>query len=157
MSISATTTANQASPFDHKSILFEPTIEHNGTAEQKTQWLKLAKSGKILDTYAQTELGHGPFVRGLETISTFDENTDEFAVYSPTIGSTKFWPAGLGFSITHAVIMAHLVVRQEQLGPHLFIVQLRSVEDGRPLPGIRIGRHWLEDGVSSPRNNLWMS
>jgi acyl-CoA oxidase len=53
--------------------------------------------------------------------------------------------------------MAHLVVRQEQLGPHLFIVQLRSVEDGRPLPGIRIGRHWLEDGVSSPRNNLWMS
>jgi acyl-CoA oxidase len=130
---------NAFSPFGHKAVLFEPAIEHNGTEEQKAQWLTVAKSGKILGTYAQTELGHGSFVRGLETTATYVENTDEFVIHSPTVSSTKFWPAGLGFSTTHSVVMAQLVVNQKQLGPHLFIVQIRSLEDGKPMPGIQMG------------------
>jgi acyl-CoA oxidase len=47
--------------------------------------LALAKSGKILGTYAQTELGHGSFVRGLETTATFDQAKDDFVIHSPTI------------------------------------------------------------------------
>lgn len=137
---------NSNSPFGHKSVLFQPAIEHNGTEEQKAKWLTLAKAGKILGTYAQTELGHGSFIRGLETTATFDDKTDEFVVHSPTINSTKFWPAGLGFSSTHAVVMAQLVVAQKQLGPHLFIVPIRSLNDGKPLPGIRMGDVGLKMG-----------
>lgn len=137
---------DEPSPFGHKAVLFEPVIEHNGTEEQKSEWLTLARSGKILGTYAQTELGHGSFVRGLETTATFDSDTDEFVVHSPTISSTKFWPAGPGFSTTHAVVMAQLVVNQKQLGPHLFIMQLRSFEDGIPLPGIKMGDIGLKMG-----------
>jgi acyl-CoA oxidase len=79
-------------------------------------------------------------VQGLETTATFDQAKNEFVIHSPTISSTKFWPAGLGFSTTtHSVVMAQLVVDQKHIGPHLFIVQLRSVEDGKPMPGIKMG------------------
>ncbi|KAH7397212.1 hypothetical protein BKA66DRAFT_408587 [Pyrenochaeta sp. MPI-SDFR-AT-0127] len=128
-----------ASPFGHKAVLFEPAIEHNGTEEQKLQWLQLARPGRILGTYAQTELGHGSFVRGIETTATFDPKTDEFIIHSPTLSSTKFWPAGLGFSTTHAVVMARLISGTNDHGPHLFIVQLRGLDDGKSLPGINLG------------------
>jgi len=121
-------------------------VEHNGTAEQKAKWLPLARAGKILGTYAQTELGHGSFVRGIETTATFDKDTDEFIVHTPTISSTKFWPAGLGFSTTHGTVMARLIVGDEDHGPHIFLVQLRSVEDGKPMPGIRMGDVGLKAG-----------
>jgi acyl-CoA oxidase len=85
-------------------------------------------------------------VRGLETTATFDQAKDEFVIHSPTISSTKFWPAGLGFSTTHSVVVAQLVVNQKQIGPHLFIVQLRSVEDGKPMSGIKMGDIGLKMG-----------
>jgi acyl-CoA oxidase len=127
------------SPFGHKAILFEPGLEHNGTAEQNAKRLPLAQSGQILGTYAQTELGHGSFVCGIETTATFDQESDEFVVHSPTISSTKFWPAGLGFSTTHGTVMARLIVGDQDHGPHIFLVQLRSVEDGKPISGIKMG------------------
>jgi hypothetical protein len=40
------------------------------------EWAKLAKEYKIVGTYAQTELGHGTNVRGLETTSTLDKSSD---------------------------------------------------------------------------------
>lgn len=40
----------------------------------------------------QTELGHGTFVRGLETTATYDPNTEEFILHSPTLSSYKWWP-----------------------------------------------------------------
>jgi acyl-CoA oxidase len=103
-------------------------------------------SSKILSTYAQTELGHGSFVRGLETTATFDKGTDEFTVHSPTASSTKFWPAGLGYSTTHAIVMAQLIVEGVSHGTHLFVAQLRSIEDGTSLPGIKMGDIGLKIG-----------
>ena len=51
---------------------------------------------KIMGCYAQTELGHGSNVQGLETTATFDKETDEFIIHTPNIKATKFWPGGLG-------------------------------------------------------------
>ena len=52
------------------------------------------KENVIFGTYVQTELGHGTFVRGLETTATYDKNTQEFIINSPTLTSLKFWPGG---------------------------------------------------------------
>lgn len=35
--------------------------------------------------------------------------------------------------------MARLIIRAKDYGTHLFIVQLRSVKDGKCLPGIKLG------------------
>ena len=59
----------------------------------------------------QTELGHGTFVRGLETTATYDPETQEFILHSPTLTSTKWWPGGMGKTSTHAVVMARLFIK----------------------------------------------
>jgi acyl-CoA oxidase len=44
---------------------------------------------QIIGCYAQTELGHGSNVQGLETTATFDPDKDEFVIHSPTLTSSK--------------------------------------------------------------------
>ncbi|KAM0061445.1 putative acyl-CoA oxidase, acyl-CoA dehydrogenase/oxidase and middle domain superfamily [Helianthus debilis subsp. tardiflorus] len=119
--------------------MFIPAIEGQGTEEQKKKWLPLAQKMQIIGCYAQTELGHGSNVQGLETTATFDPQTDEFVMHSPTLTSSKWWPGGLGKVSTHAVVYARLIVGGEFHGVHGFIVQLRSLDDHSPLAGITVG------------------
>lgn len=49
-----------------------PSLLSQGDAEQQAKWLPLSFGLKVIGTYAQTELGHGTFVRGLETTATYD-------------------------------------------------------------------------------------
>ena len=60
----------------------------------------------IFGTYIQTELGHGTFVRGLETTATYDKTTQEFIIDSPTLTSIKYWP-GIGI---YYFICKHLYI-----------------------------------------------
>lgn len=107
--------------------MFIPTIQGQGTAEQQAELLPKCNSLQIIGTYAQTELGHGTFVRGLETTATFHQPSQQFIIHSPTLTSTKWWPGGLGKTATHAVVMARLFVGKRDYGPHAFIVQLRDL------------------------------
>ncbi|XP_047502178.1 probable peroxisomal acyl-coenzyme A oxidase 1 [Penaeus chinensis] len=75
-------------------VMFMPAILGQGTVDQQGIWLGRAWSGEIIGTYAQTEMGHGTFLRGLETTATYDPSTQEFILHSPTITSTKWWPGG---------------------------------------------------------------
>lgn len=69
--------------------MFVPAIKGQGTEEQQKKWLPLAYKMQIIGCYAQTELGHGSNVQGLETTATFDTETDEFIIHSPTLTSSK--------------------------------------------------------------------
>ncbi|WOL08880.1 peroxisomal acyl-coenzyme A oxidase 1-like [Canna indica] len=119
--------------------MFIPAIKGQGTDEQQKKWLSLAYKFQIIGCYAQTELGHGSNVQGLETTATFDPKTDEFVIHSPTLTSSKWWPGGLGKVSTHAVVYARLILDGKDHGVHGFIVQIRSLDDHLPLPGIVIG------------------
>ncbi|KAK8685008.1 hypothetical protein V6N13_041019 [Hibiscus sabdariffa] len=119
--------------------MFIPAIEGQGTEEQKQKWLPMAYKMQIIGCYAQTELGHGSNVQGLETTATFDPETDEFVIHSPTLTSSKWWPGGLGKVSTHAVVYARLITNGQDHGVQGFIVQLRSLDDHSPLPGITVG------------------
>lgn len=124
-----------SSPFGHNTLMFGPTLERQTSPEQRARWMPLVKAGKMIGSYVQTELGHGTFLRGLETTATFDEQTDELVINSPTITSTKYWPSALAFSATHAVVVARLIVGVKDHGPHLFLVQIRSLKTHKCLPG----------------------
>ncbi|OIV94075.1 hypothetical protein TanjilG_05455 [Lupinus angustifolius] len=119
--------------------MFVPAIKGQGTEEQQQKWLPLAQKMQIIGCYAQTELGHGSNVQGLETTATFDPKTDEFVIHSPTLTSSKWWPGGLGKVSTHAIVYARLIIDGQDYGVNGFIVQLRSLDDHLPLPGITVG------------------
>jgi len=69
--------------------MFVPAIKGQGTEEQQKKWLSLANKMQIIGCYAQTELGHGSNVQGLETTATFDPKTDEFVIHTPTQTASK--------------------------------------------------------------------
>ncbi|XP_072276971.1 peroxisomal acyl-coenzyme A oxidase 2 [Pyxicephalus adspersus] len=110
-----------------------------GTDEQIAKWLPLANNYQILGTYAQTELGHGTYLRGLETTATFDPATQEFIIDTPKITATKWWPGDLGKTSTHALVLAQLHSKGKNYGMHPFIVPIRCLKDHSPLPGITVG------------------
>ena len=146
-----------------------PTLQGQATPAQQEEWTPPTMQMQIVGTYAQTELGHGSYLRGLETTATFDSSADEWIVHSPTLTSTKWWPGGLGKTCTHAIVMARLFIAGKDFGPHPFIVQLRSLSDHAPLTGISVGSigpklGWITsdngylrfDHVRIPRKNMLM-
>lgn len=130
-----------ASPLGLNLLMFRKAIEFQGTPEQQKYWLPLIDGAKVNGAYAQTEIGHGTFIRGIETIATFDHDTDEFILRSPSLTSTKYWPGGLGLSCSHAIVVARLITGKPPAdhGIHMFLVQVRSLEDFRPVDGIELG------------------
>ena len=49
----------------------------------------------------------------------------------------------MGKTATHAVVMARLFTAGKEYGPHPFIVQIRSNEVGRSLPGVQCNASFL--------------
>ncbi|XP_045145944.1 peroxisomal acyl-coenzyme A oxidase 2 isoform X2 [Echinops telfairi] len=110
-----------------------------GTTEQIAKWGELCQDFQIITTYAQTELGHGTYLQGLETEATYDPATQEFVIHSPTLTATKWWPGDMGRTATHALVLAQLICSGAQQGMHAFMVPIRSLRDHSPLPGITVG------------------
>ena len=138
-----------SSPFGHNPTMFGATLKLQTSPEQRKYWMPLVESGKIIGTYAQTELGHGTYLRGLETTATLDLDADEFIIHSPTLTSTKYWPSALGFSASHAIVMANLIIKERNYGMQPFIVQLRSLDDYSLMPGVETGDIGLKMGLNS--------
>lgn len=106
--------------------------------KQRAYWVPKAENFEISGCYAQTELGHGSNVRGIETTATFDPETDEFVMNSPTLSSHKYWIGALGIVATHALVVARLVVGDKDLGNHVFLVQVRDLETHELVPNVAI-------------------
>uniref|UniRef100_A0A8C6N3E7 Acyl-coenzyme A oxidase n=2 Tax=Mus TaxID=862507 RepID=A0A8C6N3E7_MUSSI len=126
-------------PLDLHLGMFLPTLLHQATEEQQERFFMPAWNLEITGTYAQTEMGHGTHLRGLETTATYDPKTQEFILNSPTVTSIKWWPGGLGKTSNHAIVLAQLITRGECYGLHAFVVPIREIGTHKPLPGITVG------------------
>jgi acyl-CoA oxidase len=71
-------------------FMFLTFLKSNGTKEQKEKWLDLAMEGKFMGCYAQTELGHGSNLRGLETLATFDKEVRNQIIFQCYLISSYF-------------------------------------------------------------------
>lgn len=81
-------------PFGVQFAMMVDAIKMQGTDEQFERFGKRVENFEITGTYAQTELGHGTFLRGLETRADYDRTTEEFVLNSPTLSAYKWWPGG---------------------------------------------------------------
>jgi acyl-CoA oxidase len=124
--------------------MFLPALKTQASDEQKAAWLPAAESLSIVGCYGQTEIAHGSDVQGLQTTATYVKETESFVLHSPSVESTKWWPAALGRTSTHAIIHARLLLpgvdgKIEDKGVKAFMVQMRDLDTHRNLPGIESG------------------
>ncbi|CAO3698935.1 unnamed protein product [Rhizopus stolonifer] len=147
---------DQSSPFTLHYSMFIPTLKSQTNDEQKKLFLEPALNHQIIGCYAQTELGHGSNVQGIETTATYIPETNEFELHSPTLTSSKWWIGGLGKAANHAIVMARLITDGKDLGPHPFCVQIRSLENHVPLKGITVGDIGPKFGFNSVDNGFIM-
>ncbi|KAB8205210.1 hypothetical protein BDV34DRAFT_235315 [Aspergillus parasiticus] len=140
----AETLLDDVSPYYLHMHMFITTIREQASDAQQAYWLPLIESFKIIGAYAQTELGHGSNVQGLELQARWDPGSKEFILHSPTLTASKWWNGSLGRTANHAIVVAQLLVpnsggEYESHGPHPFIVQVRDMQTHQPRKGVVIG------------------
>ena len=139
--------------FLHDGI-FAETMAFLGSEEQQKKYVPLSLNLNIVGCYAQTELGHGSNVQGLETTATLDLKTDEWVIHTPHIKATKFWPGDMGQNSTHAFVFAKMIVGDNTYGVQPYLVQIRSMETHQPLDGITVGDIGKKMGMNSTDNGF---
>ncbi|MEE2033593.1 acyl-CoA dehydrogenase family protein [Rhodococcus chondri] len=115
--------------------LFGGAIENLGTKRHHDKYVRPLIDLDLLGCFAMTETGHGSDVQSLETTATYDPQTQEFVVNSPTPSSQKDYIGGAAQHATVAAVFAQLVTNGETHGVHCFVVPIRD-EDGNDLPGV---------------------
>ncbi|KIV78639.1 hypothetical protein PV11_06272 [Exophiala sideris] len=130
---------SEPTPYGLHASMFLVTLREQGTPEQHKLFLEKAEAYKIIGCYAQTELGHGSNVRGLETTATWNADDKTFTLHSPHLTASKWWIGSLGKAANHAVVMAQLYINGKNYGPHPFVVQIRDLKTHEPLPNIHVG------------------
>lgn len=115
-----------------------------------------AMNYEIIGCYAQTELGHGSNVRGLETTAAWNPDDKTFTIHSPTLTASKWWIGTLGRTANHAIVMAQLIVNGKNHGPHPFVMQIRDMKSHQPLEGVHIGDVGPKVGYNTMDNGFML-
>lgn len=115
--------------------LFGGAIENLGTERHHQAYVKKLIDLDLLGCFAMTETGHGSDVQALETTATYDPETQEFVIDSPTPTSRKDYIGGAANTARVAAVFAQLITKGEGHGVHCFVVPIRD-DDGNDLPGI---------------------
>ncbi|TPX07059.1 uncharacterized protein E0L32_011047 [Thyridium curvatum] len=130
---------SEPTPYGLHASMFLKTLQEQGSPEQHKRFLEPAQRYEIIGCYAQTELGHGSNVRGLETTATWNPEDKTFTLHSPHLTASKWWIGSLGLAANHAVVVAQLILNGKSLGPHPFVVQIRDLKTHQALPNIHVG------------------
>ncbi|MBV8929532.1 MAG: acyl-CoA dehydrogenase family protein, partial [Mycobacteriaceae bacterium] len=151
--------------------LFGGAIENLGTERHHEAYIRPLIDLDLLGCFAMTETGHGSDVQSLETTATFDPETDEFVIHSPTPTARKDYIGGAAETATMAAVFAQLITagpdeEPESHGVHCVLVPIRD-EQGNDMPGVTTsdcdykgGLPGVDNGrivfdhVRVPRNNL---
>ncbi len=107
--------------------------------------------------FGLTELGFGNNAVEMQTTATFDENSDEFIIDSPTTLSQKYWITN-GYCHAHwAIVFAQLMIKGESYGVHGFLVPIRD-KQLNPLPGVTVQNMGYKIGLNGVDNaRLWFN
>src|ERR1700742_1765210 len=119
--------------------LFGGAVENLGTERHHEAYVKQIISLELPGCFAMTETGHGSDVQALETTATYDPETEEFIVDSPTPTARKDYIGGAAETATMASVFAQLITTEDgkpvNHGVHCLLVPIRDA-DGNDLPGV---------------------
>jgi acyl-CoA oxidase len=146
--------------------LFGGAILHLGTERHHREHLEKVGTLELPGCFAMTETGHGSNVQSVETTATYDPETQEFVVHTPSDSARKDYIGNAAVHGELAAVFAQLVVGGESQGVHCLLVPIRDSE-GNVCDGVRIedcghklglngvdnGRIWF-DSVRVPREAL---
>lgn len=109
-------------PMTYHKVMFTRGVMQLGSVEQAQHYESLMNHWQVIGCYAQTELGHGSDVAGLETTAELDMKTDEFVIHTPSIKAIKFWPGNLSVQANHAIVFARCIADGSDYGVQPFLV-----------------------------------
>src|SRR6185437_13380538 len=108
--------------------LFGGAVENLGT-ERHGAYVKDIISLDLLGCFGMTETGHGSDVQSLETTATYDAETEEFVINSPTPTARKDYIGGAAETAAISAVFAQLITHEggKELnhGVHCLLVPLR--------------------------------
>lgn len=119
--------------------LFGGAVENLGTERHHQRYVEKIIDLELLGCFAMTETGHGSDVQSLETTATYDAQTEEFVIDSPTPTARKDYIGGAAETATIAAVFAQLITTRNGEptghGVHCVLVPIRDA-DGNDLPGV---------------------
>ncbi|HLS44566.1 MAG TPA: acyl-CoA dehydrogenase [Ornithinicoccus sp.] len=131
--------------------LFGGAIVNLGSEEQVQEYAPKVVTLELPGAFAMTEIGHGSDVQSLETTITYDPDSDELVIHSPTESSTKTYIGNAAEDARMAVVFGQLSVAGEERGIHVALVPLRDAS-GQPLPGVTTGDNGAKGGLAGVDN-----
>jgi acyl-CoA oxidase len=126
--------------------LYGGAVTSLGSAWHHERFLPAALRLEQVGCYAMTEFGHGSDVASLETTLTYDAESDELVVHSPTPSATKTYIGAAAEDAHIAAVYGQLVVDGTSHGVHVVLVPLRD-DDGQALPGVTLGDNGHKGGL----------
>jgi acyl-CoA oxidase len=131
--------------------LFGGAVASLGTQRHHAAYLPAILSAELPGCFAMTETGHGSDVQSLGTTATYDPETDELVVHTPTPAARKDYIGGAARDGRMAAVFAQLVTGGESHGVHCVLVPIRD-EDGNAMPGVTIGDCGAKAGLAGVDN-----
>jgi acyl-CoA oxidase len=134
--------------------LFGGAVARLGTQRHHAAYLEDIMTGRLLGSFAMTEVGHGSNVQALETTAKYDDSTDELVIDSPTESATKTYIGNAARDARMAVVFAELSTTEGHHGVHAVLVPVRD-DDGNALPGVEIGDNGAKGGLPGVDNGTF--
>lgn len=135
--------------------LFGGAIINLGTERHHDRYVPGMADLSLPGCFAMTETGHGSDVQSLLTTATYDPDTRELVIHSPSPAARKDYIGGAARDARLAAVFAQLVVDGEDHGVHCVLVPIRD-EDGRAMPGVRISDCGAKMGLRGVDNGRLM-
>ena len=136
--------------------LFGGAIQALGSPEQHAEYLPKVMDLSLPGCFAMTETGHGSDVQSVHTTATYDPQTGEFVIETPTESARKDYIGNAARDGRMAAVFVQLWSapsgqEPERHGVHAVLVPLRD-EDGTVRPGVEIADDGHKAGLNGVDN-----